>query len=458
MDPKLTIQNPLGTEKINRLLLQFSVPTTLTLLVNYLYNIVDQIFIGQWVGVPGIAATNVAFPLTILSTAFALLIGDGCAAVISLSLGRNEQEKADQTVTQGILLLIIGSIFIVILTQVFLPQMILLFGATETAFQPAMDYLRIVILGLPFMILCCSLTSIIRADGNPKFTMKCMILGAIINLLLDPLFIFVLGMGMQGAAIATILGQIVSGLLCFSYLSRLKHFHVHRSDLLFSGKTSAQILSLGFPSMITQLCTAMVQIVMNNLMRQYGALTVYGSDITLSVYGMMMKVYQLSHSMFVGVSSATQPINGYNFGAKLFHRVKKTYQLAASAAFLLSVFWFCVFQLLGKSIGMLFVPDDPLYAQFSQHCFHLYMMAFFLYGVPMTTASFFQGIGSPMKSLTISLMRQAVFLIPLALILSGRYGLDGALIAAPIADVLTFLLAMVFIAWEYVSWKRKEML
>ena len=301
-----------------------------------------------------------------------------------------------------------------------------------------------------------SLTAIIRADGNPQYTMKCMMIGAAINLVLDPIFIFALHMGVFGAGIATVIGQAAAGLLCFSYVRKLKTVHIQRSALKPTWKLTRQILALGFPSLLTQIMTAVVQITMNNLMTIYGAQSIYGSDTALSVYGMMMKVYQIAHSMFVGVSSATQPINGYNFGAKLYDRVKQTYKLASTIALVISVVWFAVYQLFSRQIGMIFVSGDPLYADCAQHIFRLYMMAFFLYGLHMVTASFLQGIGKPVKALLIPLSRQAIFLIPSAIILSGKFGLDGALAAAPIADVLVFVLALVLALSEFRSWKKNS--
>lgn len=450
--------NPLETEKISKLLLKFSVPTTLTLLVNYLYNIVDQIFVGQGVGIIGIAATNVAFPLTILCIAVALLIGDGCAANISLCLGRKEQKEANITFGNAFSMLIISSILAMIIGNIFLKQIVLLFGATETVFQSAVDYSRIIIIGLPFLMFNVAFTAIIRADGNPKYTMKSMMLGAVINLILDPVFIFKFNMGVKGAAIATIIGQIVSGIICLSYIKRLQNIQFCKADMKLVVKNCGKIISLGISSFVTQLTAALVQITMNNIMRIYGSYTVYGSDIALSCYGMMMKVYQIAHSMFVGVSSATQPINGYNYGAKLYNRVKQTYVTAACIALIISIVCFIVFQLLAGQIASLFVPNNQLYIDFAKYCFHLYMLAFFLYGVPMATASFFQAIGKPAKAIILSLSRQAIFLIPLALILSKTHGLDGALIAAPIADCLTFILACTFILREFRDWKHNGLL
>ena len=281
--------------------------------------------------------------------------------------------------------------------------------------------------------------------------------GLVLDLVLDPVFIFVLKMGVFGAGIATVIGQAAAGLLCLSYVKKLKTVHILKSALKPTWEITRQILALGFPSLLTQIMTAVVQITMNNLMTIYGALSIYGSDMALSVYGMMMKVYQIAHSMFVGVSSATQPINGYNFGAKLYDRVKQTYKLAAVIALIVSVVWFAIYQLFSKQIGMIFVSGDALYAECTQHIFRLYMMAFFLYGLHMVTASFLQGIGKPVKALLIPLSRQAIFLIPLAIILSGKFGLDGALIAAPIADALVFVLSLALAVGEFRSWKREQL-
>lgn len=450
-------RNPLETEPITRLIVKYSIPTALTLMVNYLYNIVDQIFVGQGVGVTGMAATNVAFPLTIIAIAIALLIGDGCAANISLCLGRKQQELADRTVSHAVTLLIASGAAILLLCSILAPQIVTLFGSTDTAFASSLTYTRTIAWGLPFLMFSSALTAIIRADGNPQYTMKCMMIGAAINLVLDPIFIFVLKMGVFGAGIATVIGQAAAGLLCLSYVKKLKTVHILKSALKPTWELTRQILALGFPSLLTQIMTAVVQITMNNLMTIYGALSIYGSDMALSVYGMMMKVYQIAHSMFVGVSSATQPINGYNFGAKLYDRVKQTYKLAAVIALIVSVVWFAIYQLFSKQIGMIFVSGDALYAECTQHIFRLYMMAFFLYGLHMVTASFLQGIGKPVKALLIPLSRQAIFLIPLAIILSGKFGLDGALIAAPIADVLVFVLSLALAVGEFRSWKRERL-
>ena len=450
--------NPLGVEPVQKLLLRYSIPTAFTLMVNYLYNIVDQIFVGQGVGISGMAATNVAFPLSILVTALALLLGDGCAANISLCLGRGQQQTADTIASHTVSLLLCSGLLMAGLCGIFAPQIVRLFGSTDSVYADSLAYMRTIAWGVPFQLLCPSLTAIIRADGAPQYAMKCSICGAVLNLILDPIFIFPLKMGVVGAGLATVISQVVAGLLCFAYLPRMKNVRIHRAALRPTWALSRRILLLGFPSMLNQLMTALVQIVMNNLMRRYGAMSIYGSDMALSVYGMIMKIYQIAHSMFVGVSSATQPINGYNFGAGNYQRVQQTYRLTAGISIVISIFWFAIYQLLPRQIGMLFVSDNALYFDCSAHFFRLYMLGFFLYGLHMTTSAFFQGIGSPGKSLLIPLMRQGVFLIPLALLLSACFGLDGALVAAPLADALSFVLSLALVKKEFHKWRMRNWL
>lgn len=441
-------QNTLGTDAIGRLLLRFSVPTALTLMVNTLYNIVDQIFIGHAVGINGIAATNVTFPIGIIAAALALLIGDGCAANISLHLGRGEQQEADETFANALLLLLLAGVGLPLLGWCFLHPLVRFFGASSAVAQEAAEYMAICLAGQPFGMCNMAFTAIIRADGNPQYMMRSMLIGAGLNVVLDPIFIFVFQWGILGAALATIIGQIVSGVIALAYLPRFAHFSLRRSNLHLRAQRVWDIFLLGFPSLCTQTASAATQIVMNNLMRKYGAMTIYGSEIALSCYGLMMKLYQISHAMFVGLASGTQPINGYNFGAKQYARVRQTIGLAAKASFVISVLWFCVFRYGGGLLAALFVKEEPLYQEFAVHCFRLYMLGFFVYGLPQVTASFFQAIGSPVKALVVSLSRQVLFLIPLAILLSARFGLDGALGAAPIADVLAFLLAAVLLLKE----------
>ncbi|MBO5329440.1 MAG: MATE family efflux transporter [Anaerotignum sp.] len=451
-------QNILGTDPIGRLLLKFSIPTTLTLMVNTMYNIVDQIFIGHATGISGVAATNVTFPIGIIAAALALMIGDGCSANISLSLGRREQEEADRVFANAVVLLFLAGFLLAGIGLLFTEQLVVLFGASPSVVAESVKYMSITLLGQPFGMFNMAFTAIIRADGNPKYMMRSMMIGAALNVILDPIFIFYFNWGIQGAALATITGQIVSGIIALAYLPRYEHFHLRKENLPLQGRVVGNIFRLGFPSLCTQTASAATQIVMNNLMRKYGAMTIYGSEIALSCYGLMMKLYQISHAMFVGLASGASPIHGFNFGAKQYDRVRQTIKTAAKASILISVVWFLIFQFGGGFLASLFVDDEPLYQEFAVHCFSLYMAGFFVFGLPNVTSSFFQAIGSPKKALVVSLSRQVFFLIPLALILSSRFGLNGALGAAPVADVLTFLLALFLLVKEIKGWKKKNMI
>ena len=447
-------ENKLGTERIGRLLVQFSVPTALTLIVNSLYNIVDQIFIGHCVGIDGVAATNVAFPLFILTAALALMIGDGCAANISLALGRKEEEAGERFFANGLILLLLAGAFVFLGGMLFLKPLLLFFGASMAVLDLSAAYTKILLWGVPFSMVTMALTAVIRADGNPRYMMRTMMLGAAINLILDPILIFQFKMGVQGAALATIIGQFVSGSRALAYIPRMEHIRLSREKLTVDKRYVFSIFKLGFPSFCTQTATAATQIVMYNLMGKYGELSIYGSEITLSAYGIMTKLYQIAHAMFVGLAAGTQPIHGYNFGGKQYQRVRQTYRIAFVASLVISFAWFSIFRWGGALVAGIFVQDEPLFLEFAQHCFRAYMLAFFLYGPPQITASFFQAVGKPMKALLVALARQVLFLIPLALLLSEGNGMDGALLAAPIADTLAFLLAIAMVSYEFFSWRK----
>ena len=274
-------RSPLETEPVQKLIVRYAIPTALTLMVNCLYNIVDQIFVGQGVGITAMAAINVAFPVVILVNAVALLLGDGSAANISLCLGRRQQQEADDTIGHAATLIAASGLCAAIVSWCFAPQIARRFGATDTAWPEAAAYLRTIAWGLPFQLICPAFTAIIRADGHPRYSMGCMITGAVLNLILDPVFIFPLGMGVVGAGIATVIGQVAAGVLFLAYLPRLHTVRLRRQALRPTIRLTGRILTLGVPSLLTQILTALVQITLNNLLRVHGAASVYGSDIAL---------------------------------------------------------------------------------------------------------------------------------------------------------------------------------
>ena len=444
----------LGAMPVPRLVVTMSLPIMLSMLISAVYNLVDSVYVAQYSD-EAFLALSYAYPIQMLLVAFCSGIGVGFSAIFSRRLGEGDQEQAASAVCHGFFLY--GLCWL----------LFLLFALTGAApfLRLSTEDPSVARQGAQYLLICCGLSigtcmqflteRILQAMGRPAGFMIVQGSGAILNLILDPIFIFPLKMGVVGAGIATVIGQVAAGCLALLYLRRLKTVHIRREDLRPTRKLTCRILALGFPSLLTQMLSALVQITLNNLMRAYGAATVYGSDIALSVYGMMMKVYQIAHSMFVGVSSAIQPINGYNFGANHYARVQKTFHIASLIAVGISVVWFLIFMVFPRQIASCFVSDNALYLDCAQHCFRLYMLAFFLYGLHMTSASFFQGIGRPGKSLLIPLARQGCFLIPLALLLSRSFGLDGALLAAPIADALAFLLCLLLARWEFRSWRRK---
>ena len=447
-------ENKLGVMPIDKLIWNMSLPIIISMLVQALYNIVDSVFVS-WVSEASLTAVSLAFPAQNLMISLASGTAVGVNALMGRALGAKDQKRADTVAMNGLFLAFVGFVLCAVLGLTLSDFYFRSQTDVEEIIQMGNRYLMIVMGASVGIFGQMMLERLLQGTGHSILSMYTQGTGAVINIILDPIFIFVFKMGVAGAAVATVIGQVAAGCLCLLYLRRLKTVRICRSALRPTRALTSKILALGFPSMLTQLLTMLVQVTLNNLMRTYGALSVYGSDIALSVYGMMMKVYQIAHSMFVGVSSAVQPINGYNFGAKHFQRVRQTYRMAAMIALGISVLWFLVFLALPRQIATLFVRDNPLYLDCAQHCFHLYMMAFFLYGLHLTTASFFQGIGKPVKALAIPLARQGFFLIPLAILLAGQLGLDGALLAAPIADVLTFLLCLLLARREFSSWQQQ---
>ena len=288
--------NPLGTEKIGKLLMKFSIPCIISLLVSSLYNIVDQIFIGQGVGFLGNAATNIVFPLTVIACAFALLVGDGAAANLSLCLGKNDKKSASKGIGNAITITLILSIIFLIIGLVFQEGLLKLFGVTEAAYDYAKGYMFYIVLGLPFYMVTCALNSMIRADGSPRYAMASMVVGAIVNIILDPIAIFVLNWGVEGAAIATIIGQAISGIVSLYYLKKFKSIKLTKESLKLSFKTSKNVVALGISSFITQISITVVIIILNQLLVKYGAQSKYGSDIPLSALGIVIKEKQIINS------------------------------------------------------------------------------------------------------------------------------------------------------------------
>ena len=345
-----TALNPLATQSIPILILKFAVPSVIAGLVSAMYNIVDQIFIGQKVGLLGNAATNIAFPLSTIGIALGLLLGVGTAANFSLDQGRGEIQRALRTVGSGITGLAISGTALGLLAFLFLDPLLTLFGVTKDVYPYAIEYTRIITIGFPFMIFTLGSTNMIRADGSPTYSMICTLTGAVINVILDYVFIFPLNMDMTGAALATIIGQIVSAILVILYLKGFKQGKLTKDILKPRIKIILKSAKLGISPCVNQLSFTLVQIVMNNTLSYYGALSIYGSDIPLAVIGIMTKVNVVFVSIIVGISQGCQPIFGFNYGAQNYDRVKSTFKKAALLVFCVGIIAFCTFQLFPRQI------------------------------------------------------------------------------------------------------------
>ena len=304
----------LGKDNINKLLLSFALPCVISMLINSIYNIVDQIFIGKGVGTLGNAATNVIFPLVIIFNAVAGLIGNGAAANLSLKLGEGKKEEGGKIIGSAVTISFILALILSVLSYIFLPKLVYMFGCTNSVYKYAIDYGRIIILGAPFMIIYSSLSQLIRADGSPKYSMILLVIGAIINIILDPIFIFGFHLGVKGGAIATVIGQVVSFIMAIFYLKKVKSVKLNKSSF-FIDRSILRTLGLGLSSFITQGTVLALFIFMNNMMTKYGVYTKYGADIPLSVYGVISKINSLFISTILGISIGAQPIIGYNYGA-----------------------------------------------------------------------------------------------------------------------------------------------
>ncbi len=451
----------LGKEKISKLLLTFSVPCVISMLINSIYNIVDQIFIGKGVGTLGNAATNVIFPLVILFNAIAGLIGNGAAANMSLKLGEGDKSSAAKSLASSITLTIIISIIISLLSFILLPKLVYFFGCSESVYKYAVDYGRIIILGSPFMIIYSSMSSIIRADGSPAYSMIMLVVGAIINIILDPIFIFLFDMGVTGGAIATVIGQIVSFIIAIIYLWKIKSVTL-KKEYFKIDKSILRILSLGLSSFITQLTILVLFVFMNNMMTNLGAETKFGSVIPLSVYGVISKINSLYISTVLGISIGAQPIIGYNFGAGNETRVKETIKKVLVINFIVGIIFNLIFILFPKEIASIFISSsDPSYSLFIEFAIlmcHSFLLVIALNALEMTTSIVIQSIGNVVKSTAVSFIRQIILLIPISLLLAFVFnkGLYGVMYAGCIADALCFIITLFILLSEYRKLDIKE--
>lgn len=441
--------NPLGTDKISSLILKFSVPAVISMIVNAIYNMVDQVFIGHGIGMTGIAATNIAFPITTICTAAALLMGVGGASNFNLRLGEGKKDEASHIAGNTLSMMAIIGVSICALVLLFLDSMLVFFGATETVLPLALSYTAIIAPGIPFLIFSTGASNLIRADGSPTYAMGCIMAGAIFNLIFDPIFLFVFDMGIAGIALATTLGQILSCAIAVVYLVRRFHtVPLRATHLRPRARYVKAICALGMAACFNQLAMTVVQITLNNILRYYGAQSPYGSDIPLAAVGAISKLNILFMSFTIGIAQGCQPIISYNYGARQYQRAKATYKTALIASAIIATIAFAIFELFPSQLMSVFGENDPLYLEFSVRYFRIFMLMTFLNGIQPVSANFLTSIGKARRGILISLTRQILFLLPLLLILPLFFGIDGVMYAGPISDAAAALVSLLLIRSE----------
>ena len=441
-------ENILGTEKISKLILKFSIPSIISMVVNALYNIVDQIFIGWGVGYLGNGATNVVSPISVIAMSLSFMIADGGAAYMSLKLGEKKKEDASRGVANAITMAIFVSLILFSIGMIFLPQLLNLFGCTDGLREYALGYGRVIVIGLPFYILGSALNGMIRADGAPKYAMASMVIGAILNIILDPIFILVGKWGVQGAAWATVISQFVTFILNIIYIKKFKTVDIKKEYFKFRPKVGFKVLSLGVSSFITQMSFVFLISIQNNLLGKYGAESKFGADIPITVLGIVMKINQILTSIIIGLAVGAQPIIGYNYGAGKFDRVKNTIKTVIKSTLTVSTVAFILFQTIPDKLISIFGSGDANYMEFACLTFRIYLMLCIAAGVQIPSGVIFQAIGKSIKSAILSLSRQICLLIPGMIIFGSIFGLMGILYAGPFADAIAFAISTTLLVLE----------
>lgn len=451
-------ENILGTEKVGKLLVKFAIPGIISMVVNSLYNIVDQIFIGQGVGYLGNGATSVMFPMVTFAMAFALMFGDGAAAYMSLKLGEKKQEDAAKGTAAGIMGFLGIGILMCILYLIFMKPLCRIFGASDGILPYAIQYGTIITLGLPFCAVCAGGASIIRADGSPRFNMIGLFTGTIINVVLDPIFIFVCHWGVSGAALATILGQAANAILNLWYFSKkMKSVKLNRFIWKKSLSSLSKVSRLGISSFISQMSMVVAIALRNNVLIAYGMKSKYGADIPITTLGITMKTFSIIMSIVIGLAAGAQPIFGYNYGSRRYDRVKQTFKLVAVISTIICTIAFLLAQLKPMAIISIFGAEDDLYNEFAVMCMRIFLLLIPTAGIQIMSGIFFQALGYPVQSSILSLSKQIIFQIPATLLLpilwesSGKSGIEGVLWTGPVSDLLA-LAATVIMLLLY--WKK----
>jgi putative MATE family efflux protein len=434
----------LAEKPIKQLIWKFALPSIASQLVNAVYNIVDQIFVGWGIGDLGIAAITIVFPLASLTTAFSVLFGSGAAARFSLLMGEGKEDEARGIIGNGISFMLLLGTLIALGSMLFLQPLLSFFGATDLIMPYAQPYALIICLGIPFGIFSAGASFYIRADGSPVYSSAVLLSGAIFNIIFDPIFLFVFDMGIEGIALATILGQILSSLLAAYYLFRkFRTFRLSKSDFFLKFRNFKAISSLGISSFTTHLLATIVQIVSANSLKHYGAGSRYGSEIAIAASGAVSKSMIVFMSCIIGIALGCQPIYGYNYGSRRYDRVKETYLLAIRYGSTVAVIAFLVLQLFPRPILSLFGSSDPLFYEFGSRYIRIFLFMTFVNALQPTTAIFFTSLGKAHVGFWLALLRQGVLLLPLMLTLPHFLGIDGLLFAGPITDGIAAIVVII---------------
>lgn len=436
------------TEPIGKLMTKFALPAIASMVVNSIYNIVDQIFIGQGVGMLGNAATNLTFPFVTFSMAIGTMIADGCVAYFSLKLGEKNYREAEKAMGNGITMSLLAGLMLTILLEVFIDSVLVLCGGKTVdplTYSYAKEYASITLIGIPFVCISMTINSIIRAQGNPRYAMFSNLAGCFLNIILDAWFVLGLEKGVAGAAWATIIGQMLNFVLAMAYIPRLKGIKFSLNCAILKKKTVFSFLPLGVSSFFTQFASTVVVVCMNNMLVTYGSDSIYGADIPLAALGIVMKVNSIIASVMVGLGIGSQPILGYNYGAKNYKRVKATYLRTITVGLIVGVIGWACFQLFTQSIIDLFGQESELYNQFALKCFHIFLAVIFLTGFLIPSGIFFQAIGKPVKAMIATMTRQLIYFLPAAFILGSIMGVEGLLYAGPVGDILATITVAILI-------------
>ena len=423
-------------------------------MVASLYNIVDQIFIGRGIGINGNAATNVAFPLTTICVSISLFLGLGGASIYSISLGQGNKKKAADVIGNTIVLSIAFSLIFSIVVRVFVKKFMIMFGATQEVLQYAIDYTSITSIGFIPFVFSTVMSHIIRADGSPKYSMFSVLIGAAVNIILDPIFIFKFNMGISGAALATIIGQFISFFITLRYVFKFKNITFNRYSFNLYSENVLKIFSLGASGGINQFSMMIVQITMNNVLSYYGALSIYGGNIPLAVSGIIAKINMLIMAFIIGSGQGSQPIIGFNYGAKNYDRVIETYKLTVSITTIVALISFLIFQIFPRQVVSIFGDGSELYFQFAERYMRIYMALMIVNGIQPVSGTFFTSIGKAFKGAFIAMTRQLLFLLPLIIILPRVFGIDGIMYAGPIADGIALIVTIIFVSLEIKKIKK----